>query len=78
VLDDQQGTAAVDELSECGEELGNIVEVQAGGGLVENVERAAARLRSGVVGAASAAGARGSEMRGELDALGLSAGERSG
>ena len=47
VLDDEERAAAVDELAEGGEELGDVVEVEAGGGLVEDVEDArggAARL----------------------------------
>ena len=42
VLDDEEGAAAFDELAEGGEELGDVVEVEAGGGLVEDVEGAAA------------------------------------
>src|SRR5690606_28150444 len=41
VLDDDHGVALVDELVEDFEELGDVVEVEAGGGLVEDVERAA-------------------------------------
>jgi len=37
VLDDEEGAAAVDELAEGGEELLHVVEVEAGGGLVEDV-----------------------------------------
>ena len=50
VLDDEQGAAAFDELAEGGEELGYVVEVEAGGGLVEDVEGAAAGFGCGVVG----------------------------
>ena len=49
VLDDEEGAAAVDELAEGGEELGDVVEVEAGGGLVEDVEGAAAGLGGGFV-----------------------------
>ena len=49
VLDDEQGAAAVDELAEGGEELGDVVEVEAGGGLVEDVEGAAAGFGGGFV-----------------------------
>jgi subtilase family serine protease len=58
VLDDDQRAAAVDELAEGGEELGDIVEVQAGGGLVEDVECGCGlwlRLRAVGVGVGDAA-----------------------
>src|SRR3981189_796326 len=42
VLDDEERAAAFDELAEGGEEFGYVVEVEAGGGLVEDVEGAAA------------------------------------
>ena len=45
--------AALDELAEGGEELGDVVEVEAGGGLVEDVEGAGAGLRGGLVVAAA-------------------------
>ncbi len=52
MLDDEERAAAVDELAEGGEELGDVFEVEAGGGLVEDVEDAAAvgrrRLGSGI------------------------------
>src|SRR3989440_5306007 len=41
VLDDEHGVAEINEALQDVEELSNVVEVQAGGGLVENVERAA-------------------------------------
>ena len=78
VLDDEQRAAAVDELAEGGEELGDVVEVEAGGGLVEDVEGAAAGFGCRFVGGAAGDGARGGEVRGELDALGFAAGERGG
>ena len=37
VLDDEEGAAALDELTESGEEFGYVVEVEASGGLVEDV-----------------------------------------
>ncbi len=51
VLDDEEGAAAFDEFAEGGEELGDVVEVEAGGGLVEDVEGSAAGLGGGFVGA---------------------------
>src|ERR1035437_1436120 len=74
VLDDNQRAATVDELAEGGEELGDIVEMEAGGGLVEDVKDAASlgRLGGGVDGANLG------EVGGELDALRLAAGERGG
>src|SRR4029077_12634956 len=63
VLDDQQRGAAFEQLAECAKKLGNVIEMQARRRLVEDVEDAF------VVGAA--------EMRGELQALGFAAGERS-
>ena len=77
VLDDEEGTAAFDEFVEGGEELGDVVEVQAGGGLVEDVEGAAAGFGGGLVSAAASNGTSGGEVRGELDALGFASGERS-
>ena len=53
VLDDEEGAAAFDEFAEGGEEFGNVVEVEAGGGLVEDVESAAAGFGGGVVGGAA-------------------------
>ncbi len=50
VLDDEEGAAAVDEFAEGGEELSYVVEVEAGGGLVEDVEGAAASFLCGVIG----------------------------
>ena len=47
VLDDEEGAAAFDEFAEGGEELGDVVEVEAGGGLVEDVEGAAAGFGCG-------------------------------
>ena len=59
MLDDEEGASAFDEFAEGGEELGDIVEVKAGGGLVEDVEGAAADFCCGVVCAASGDGAGG-------------------
>ncbi len=50
MLDDKEGAAAVDEFAEGGEELSYVVEVEAGGGLVEDVEGAAASFLCGVIG----------------------------
>ncbi len=74
VLDDDERASAVDELAEGGEELGDVVEVEAGGGLVEDVENAAGLGGHG----GGVDGADLGEMGGELDALRLSAGERGG
>src|ERR1700704_3462390 len=41
VLEDEHGVAEIDEALEDVEEFSNVVEVQAGGGFVEDVERAA-------------------------------------
>src|SRR4030088_569984 len=59
VLDDEERAAAFDELAEGGEEFGYVVEVEAGGGLVEDVEGAAAGFGGCVVGGASGDGAGG-------------------
>ena len=64
VLDDDEGVAGGAELEEHFEQLGDVVEVQAGGGLVEDVERAAGRFAA--------------QLGGELDALGLAAAEGGG
>ena len=44
VFNDDQGPAAVDEFAEGGEEFGDVVEVETGGGLVKDVEDAALAL----------------------------------
>jgi len=41
-LDDQDAAAVVDQALESLQQLGDVVEMQAGGGLVENVQRARA------------------------------------
>ena len=64
VLDDDDGVAEVGEAVEHLEQLADVVEVQAGGGLVEEVERAA--------------GLPLGELAGELHALRFAAGERGG
>src|SRR6266702_5981419 len=78
VLDDEQGAAALDEFAEGAEELGYVVEVEAGGGLVEDVEGSAAGFGGGFVSGAVGDGAGGGEVRGVFDALGFAAGERGG
>ena len=62
VLDDEHGVAAVDEALQHDEQLAHVVEVQAGGRLVEDVERAP--------------GAAALQLARELHALRLAAGER--
>ena len=62
VLDDDHGVAAVHEALEGGDEPRHVGHVEAGRRLVEDVERRAEAGRG--------------ELRGELDALGLAAGER--
>src|SRR5437899_9037622 len=64
VLDDEHGVAEINEALQHVEELANVIEVQAGGGFVENVERAA--------------GLAFGKFAGQLDALGFTAGERGG
>ena len=64
VLDDDDGVAEVGEAVQDFEELADVVEVEAGGGLVEEVE--------------GAAGLALGELAGELHALGFAAGERGG
>ena len=70
VFDDDERAAAVDELAEGGEELGDVVEVEAGGGLVEDVEDAAGLGGFG----GGVGGAHLGEVGCELDALSLAAG----
>ena len=62
VLDHQHRVAQVDQPVEHGQQLLDVVEVQAGGRLVEDVERVA--------------GVDAGQFGGQLDALGLAAGER--
>src|SRR6267143_1331469 len=64
VLDDEHGVAEIDKALQDVEELSNVIEVQAGGGLVEDVERAA--------------GLALGKLAGELDALGFAAGKSCG
>ena len=67
VLDDHQRVPGREQLAERAHQLGDVVEVQAGGRLVEQEQRAAGgRFAAGGVG----------EEAGELQALGLAAGER--
>ena len=65
VLDDEEGAAAFDELAEGAKEFGYVIEVEAGGGLVEDVEGAAAGFGCGFVGGAAVGdGASGGEVGG--------------
>ena len=64
VLDDQDGVAEVGEAVQDVEEFFYVVEVQAGGGLVQNVE--------------CAAGLAFGKLFSEFDALGFAAGKRGG
>ena len=64
VLDDDDRVAEIGEAVQDFEQLAHIVEVQAGGGLVEQIE--------------GAAGLALGEFAGQLHALGLAAGERGG
>lgn len=64
MLDDDHGVAAVDEFTKDFEQTADIVGVEAGGRLVEDIE--------GLAGTAA------SELSGELDALGFAAGEGGG
>ena len=58
VLDHHHGVALVDELVQHLQQLGHVVEMQAGGGLVEDVERAARRAAWRVPSRASRAAPR--------------------
>jgi hypothetical protein len=62
VLDDDHRVALVDELMQHVEQLRHVVEVKAGGRLIEDVERAASRAAR--------------QLLGELDPLRLAAGQR--
>src|SRR5258708_151875 len=64
VLDDEHGVAEIDEALQDVEEFSNVVEMQAGGGLVENVKRAA--------------GLAFGKLASEFDALRFAAGKRGG
>ena len=64
VLDDDDRVAAVDEALQHGEQVAHVLEAEAGGRLVEDVERAA--------------GGAARELGRELDALGLAAGDGRG
>ena len=71
VLDDNQRMAPVHELAQRAHQLGDVVEMQAGGGLVEQKQRALARQRLARLGLAP--GGLG-QKAGELQALGLAPG----
>ena len=62
VLDDDHRVAEIDQPAEHVQQLADVVEVQAGGRLVEDVERVA--------------GVDAAQFGGQLDPLGLAAGER--
>ena len=64
VLDDDDGVAEIGEAVQDLEQLAHVVEVQAGGGLVEQIE--------------GAAGLALGELAGQLHALRFAAGERGG
>ena len=64
MLDDDDGIAEIGEAVQHFEQLAHVVEVQAGGGLVEQIERAA--------------GLALAQFAGQLHALRLAAGERGG
>ena len=64
VLDDNDGVAGVDQSVEDFEEFADVFEMQAGGGLIQDVE--------------GAAGGAFGEFLGEFDALGFAAGEGGG
>ena len=64
VLDDHHRVARVDEAVQHGQQPANVLEVQPGGRLVEQVQRAAGRPAD--------------QLAGQLDPLGLAAGERGG
>ena len=64
VLDDDDGVAQIDQAMEHVEQLANIVEMQTGGRLVEQIERSA--------------GVGPGQLGGQLDALGFAAGKRVG
>ena len=62
LLDHQQRVPGLEQLPERGEQLGDVVEMQAGGRLVEDVEQALAAVRG--------------EVRGNLDPLRFAARQR--
>ena len=64
VLDDHHGVALVHQPLEHPEQLADVLEVQAGGRLIEDID--------------GPAGGTTLELGGELDALGLTTGERGG
>ena len=73
VLNDDERVPGVQELAQCAHELGNVVKVQAGGGLVEQKQRALARQWLARLGLC--ARGLGQKAR-QLQALGLAARER--
>src|ERR1035441_3621470 len=64
VFDDNEGVAGSPQFEQDFEQLGDIVELEAGGGLIQNIERAP--------------GLFATQLGAELDALGLAAAERGG
>ena len=75
VLDHHQRMAGGDQLAEGAQQLGDVVEVQAGGGLVEQEQRGVRESSGARSGVPRAAGCL-REMAGELQALRLAAGQR--
>jgi len=76
VLDDEQRVALCDEALEDEEELGDVVEMQAGGGLVEDEKRVRGGLRLGRARLGGGIGSGGiDETLDELEALALAAAE---
>ena len=73
VLDDNQRMAGLQQLAQRAHQLGNVLEMQAGGGLVEQEQ--AAFARQGLLGFGGALGSLGQET-GQLQALGLAARQR--
>src|SRR5256885_2101168 len=64
VFDDQERGTGIEQFAKGGEELGDVVKMEAGGGLIENIENSLI-LRTG-------------EMRGEFETLRFPTGERGG
>ena len=82
MLDDDDGAAGLDQLAEGRQELADVVEMEAGGGLVEDVENASPRLALSVsvalLSGEAGAFAVGLQMSRQLHALRLAARQRRG
>ena len=76
VFDHQQRMTGIDQLAESAEQARDVVEMQAGGWLIKQKQRATGRLRLGGLLALARLRGKFRQMPGQLEALRLAAGQR--